>query len=71
MAAGQIGDSVDDPALCVAGYSVRYQTSFGLPRLKPTTRPGRGPRSATHHGETSGNHTTSDVGTSRNITSVR
>ena len=35
-----VGDYVDDPALCVGGYSVPCPTSFGLLQLKDTTRPG-------------------------------
>jgi hypothetical protein len=43
-----VGDYVDDPALCVGGYSVPCPTSFGLLQLKDTTRPGSWPNSQQH-----------------------
>lgn len=44
----KVGDYVDDPALCVGGYSVPCPTSFGLLQLKHTTRPGSWPNSRLH-----------------------
>jgi autotransporter family porin len=43
-----VGDYVDDPALCVGGYSVPCPTSFGILQLKHTTRPGSWPDSQEH-----------------------
>jgi autotransporter family porin len=44
----KVGDEVDDPALCVGGYTVPCPTSFGLLQLKHTTRPGSWPNSLLH-----------------------
>jgi autotransporter family porin len=41
----KISDYVNDPALCVGGYTVPCPTSFGLLQLKHTTRPGSWPDS--------------------------
>jgi hypothetical protein len=44
----KVGDYVDDPALCVGGYSVPCPTSFGILQIKHIYRPGSWPTSQQH-----------------------